>query len=258
MSSDKTIVLIHGLSEERSAWKRQIAFLSDHMNVVAYDVRGFGSSPVGAGNGTVHQMADDLAQIVSAQDGSNGGTGSVYLCGFSMGGVISQRFALDFPDLCSGLILIASSCVVGHPGAEFFTQRLSDVEAGGLDTLNATNTSDARGCFAPDKESNEPLIAEYQKLRTEAVRDVNGYLNAGRAMLRLNTEPMIQDLGAIQHPTLVIAGELDPFCPPRASEMITDGIPSAEMCVIPAVGHCLHWEEPDVTNNLIKEFVDTH
>ncbi len=249
----KTIVLIHGLSEERRAWRRQVPYLQEHMNVIAYDVRGFGSSPVGGGNGTVAQMADDLAQIVSACV-----PGQVFLCGFSMGGVISQRFALDFPDMCKGLILVASSCVVGRPGAEFFSQRLGEVETGGLAMLIETNTGDARGCFAPGKEGNEPLIAEYQELRVGAVRDVNGYLNAGRAMLRLNTEPMIQELTAIQQPTLVIAGELDPYCPPRASQMIVDGIPNAEMCVLPAVGHCLHWEDPGATNALIKDFVVTH
>ncbi len=249
----ETVVFIHGLSEERRVWQRQLSSLQEHMNVIAYDVRGFGSSPVGGGNGTVAQMADDLAQIVSAF-----APGQVFLCGFSMGGVISQRFALDFPDMCKGLILIASSCVVGRPGAEFFSQRLSEVETGGLAKLIETNTSDARGCFAPDKESNEPLIAEYQELRVGAVRDVNGYLNAGRAMLRLNTEPMIQELAAIQQPALVVAGELDPYCPPRASQMIVDGIPNAEMCVLPAVGHCLHWEDPEATNGLIKDFVVTH
>jgi len=249
---ENTIVLIHGLSEERSAWDRQTAYLRNYMNGIAYDVRGFGISPAGTGNGTVHQMADDLAQIISTY-----GTSNVFLCGFSMGGVIAQRFALDFPDMCKGLILIASSCVVGRQGAEFFTQRLADVEAGGIEKLNETNTSDARGCFS-EKDSNEPLIAEYQKLRTSAVRDVNGYLNAGRAMLRLNTEPMIDELGAINHPTLVVAGELDPYCPPKASEMITERIPNAEMCVIPDVGHCLHWEQPQMVNNLIKEFIENN
>jgi pimeloyl-ACP methyl ester carboxylesterase len=252
MSAQKTVVLIHGLSEERTAWDRQARFLSDHMNVISYDVRGFGSSPVGAGNGTVHQMADDLAQIISTC-----GQGKVYLCGFSMGGVIAQRFALDFPDMCTGLILVASSCVVGRSGAEFFTQRIRDVEAGGLELLKETNTSDARGCFSA-KPENEPLIEEYQQLRTGAVHDVNGYLNAGRAMLRLNTEPMIQELGRINHPTLVVAGELDPYCPPKASTMITDGIANADMCVIPDVGHCLHWEQPEITNNLIKDFIDNN
>ncbi len=113
--SSQTAVLIHGLSEERSVWSRQESFLQRSMNVMSYDVRGFGTSPVGAGNGTVGQMADDLAQILSVQQAC-----PVWLIGFSMGGVIAQRFALDFPEMVQGLILIASSCTVGRPGQAFF------------------------------------------------------------------------------------------------------------------------------------------
>jgi pimeloyl-ACP methyl ester carboxylesterase len=220
------------------------------MNVVAYDVRGFGRSPVGAADGTVRQMADDLAQILSAT-----ATGPAWLIGFSMGGVIAQRFALDFPDLTEGLVLVASSCVVGRAGEAFFRQRLDEVEKGGLETLASINTGDARGCFAVGSES---LIAEYQALRLGAVRDVKGYLNAGRAMLRLRTEPIIEELGGIACPTLVIAGERDPYCPPRASQMIADAIPGAELTVVPDVGHCLHWETPEATNDIIQAFIDRH
>ncbi len=243
----KTAVLIHGLSEARHVWSRQQAFLEQSMRVVTYDVRGFGSSPVGAANGTVGQMADDLAQILSAQS-----TGSVWLIGFSMGGVIAQRFALDFPALTSGLVLIASSCTVGRAGQEFFRDRLDQVSAGGLNTLIAINTRDARGCFSMGDES---LIAEYQRLRVGAVKDAEGYLNAGRAMARLKEEPMVQDLNKIDRPTLVIAGERDPYCPPRASEKIIQAIPEAEFEVIPEVGHCLHWEASAATNKLIGNFV---
>ena len=114
-SHAKTAVLIHGLSENRSAWSRQVPFLQSSMNVVAYDVRGFGASPTGRGDGTVDQIADDLGQILSAFD-----TGPAWLVGFSMGGVIAQRFAMDHPDRVAGLVLIASSCTVGRAGVEFF------------------------------------------------------------------------------------------------------------------------------------------
>ena len=93
------------------------SFLAHSMNVMSYDVRGFGTSPVGAGNGTVGQMADDLAQILSAHSAV-----PAWLVGFSMGGVIAQRFALDFPEMVQGLILIASSCTVGRPGSCVFQQ----------------------------------------------------------------------------------------------------------------------------------------
>ena len=66
MSERPTAVLIHGLSETREVWSRQVSFLQRSMAVIAYDVRGFGASPTGAADGTVRQMADDLAQVLSA------------------------------------------------------------------------------------------------------------------------------------------------------------------------------------------------
>lgn len=249
-TSNKTAVLIHGLSESRAAWSRQVPFLKRSMNVVSYDVRGFGASPVGAGTGTVAQMADDLAQILSAHD-----TGPSWLVGFSMGGVISQRFALDFPGLVQGLVLVASSCKVGRPGQEFFNSRIDQVSKDGLAAIAKITEGDARGCFSM---GDEQLIGEYLRLRGGAVKDPNGYLNACRAMLRLADEPMMQELDAIDCPTLVLAGELDPYCPPRASKMIADAIPGSELTVIPGAGHCMHWEARDTTNDLILEFIERH
>ena len=94
------------------------------------------------------------------------------------------------------------------------------------------------------------------QLRTAGVQDVNVYLNACRAMLRLADEPMMSELGAIDCPTMVLVGELEHSCPPRASAMITDAIPGAELTVIPGAGHCLHFEAPDITNGLILEFIE--
>ena len=247
-ASSQTAVLIHGLSEERSVWSLQESFLQRSMNVMSYDVRGFGTSPVGAGNGTVRQMADDLAQILSAYSAI-----PAWLVGFSMGGVIAQRFALDFPEMVQGLVLIASSCTVGRPGQAFFRSRIEQVTRGGLEAIASITDNDARGCFSM---GDEQLIAQYQHLRTTAVNDANGYLNACRAMLRLADEPMMPELGAIDCSTMVLAGELDPYCPPRASEMITDAIAGAELTVIPGAGHCMHWEASTITNDLILEFIE--
>lgn len=243
-----TAVLIHGLSEERSVWSRQTSFLRRSMNVISYDVRGFGSSPTGAGNGTVSQLADDLAQILSAH-----GIDRAWLVGFSMGGVIAQRFALDFPERVEGMVLIASSCIVGKPGKVFFNDRIEQVSSGGLAAVAAITEGDAHGCFALEDEA---LIEEYRQLRTRAVREPEGYLNACRAMLRLSEEPMVDLLSVIRCPTVVIAGELDPYCPPRASGMIAEGIQGAELTVIPGAGHCMHWEDPGATNDLILEFIE--
>ena len=250
MNNQPTAVLIHGLSETRAVWRRQASVLESSLGIISYDIRGFGASPTGAADGTVRQMADDLGQLLSAFE-----TGSVWLIGFSMGGVIAQRFALDYPDLVEGLVLIASSCAVGRGGQEFFKHRIEQVTKGGLESLAKTNDSDARGCF---HAANEDLIAEYIELRVRAVRDPAGYLNACHAMLDVAENPLTGKLAAIRCPTLVIAGEHDPYCPPKASEMIANAIPDAEFTVIEDVGHCMQFEAADHLNGHIVDFISRH
>ncbi len=191
-------------------------------------------------------MADDLAQLVSSA-----ASGPVWLVGFSMGGVIAQQFAIDFPALAEGIVLIASSNKVGHQGREFFHHRMEQVCNDGLEALAKLNAGDARGCLASDDEA---LIAEYQRIRGSSVSDPEGYLNACRAMMALEEEKFSEKLSVIQCPTLVIAGALDPYCPPRASEQIADAIAGAELVTIEGVGHCVHWEASEKTNDLIARF----
>jgi 3-oxoadipate enol-lactonase len=244
----ETVVLIHGLSDSRDIWSRQVPFLQRYADVITYDIRGFGSSPVGAANGTVDQMADDLAQLLSATT-----SGPAWLIGFSMGGVIAQRFALDFPDRVAGLVLVASSCKIGRAGVEYFGQRIDLATTGGLEGLAPVNAEDARNCLSAN--ADETMVGQYQRLRVGANRHIGGYLNACRAMSALVGDGLLPELGKITHPTSVIAGEHDPYCPPRASEMIADAIPGAEFTVIPDVGHCLHWEAGDTLNQLIGDFI---
>ena len=185
----ETAILIHGLSDTREVWSRQVDALRSSMNFVSYDVRGFGASPAGAGNGTVDQMADDLAQIMSAHD-----TGPAWLIGFSMGGVIAQRFALDFSALTRGLVLIGSSCKVGRAGLEYFDERIPEVTRGGLEALAKITAGDVRGCLASD---DADLLAEYHRIRNGSVRDPKGYLNACHAMCGLADGSLAASLGAI-------------------------------------------------------------
>lgn len=247
MSGRPTAVLIHGLSETREVWWRQEASLEPSIGAISYDIRGFGRSPTGAADGSVRQMADDLAQLLSAFE-----TGPAWLVGFSMGGVIAQRFALDFPELTRGLILVASSCAVGRGGQDFFHHRIRQVKNGGLGSLAETNDGDARGCFYTDDEA---LINEYKTLRIGAVRDPAGYLNACNAMLGISESPLTPELPAISCPAAVIAGEHDPYCPPKASRMISDAIPGAELTIIDGVGHCMQFEASEQLNELVANFI---
>ena len=61
-------------------------------------------------------------------------------------------------------------------------------------------------------------------------------------------------LGAINVPTLVVAGELDIITPPRCGRIVADGIPGAEFVVMPGEAHQPFQERPDAFNALVDEF----
>ena len=74
-------------------------------------------------------------------------------------------------------------------------------------------------------------------------------------MLGVADDPLTEQIATIDRPTLVISGEHDPYCPPKASTMISEAIPGAELVVIDDVGHCLQFEASDMLNNHIAKFV---
>jgi pimeloyl-ACP methyl ester carboxylesterase len=74
-------------------------------------------------------------------------------------------------------------------------------------------------------------------------------------MLGISENPLTPELPAIRCPTAVIAGEHDPYCPPKASKMISDAIPGAELTIIEGVGHCMQFEASAQLNERIALFI---
>ena len=191
----ETAVLIHGLSDSRAVWWRQQDGLSADMDVVAYDVRGFGTSPAGGGLGTVAQLADDLAQIVSAQV-----AGPAWLIGFSMGGVIAQQFALDFPQLTRGLVLIGSSCTIGRARYRVFRQTHRRSQWWWPRFARANQRWRCTRVPGQRRPRTARRIPSHPKPRRSATKA--GYLNACYAMRALSDNKLTEQLPNIDCPAL--------------------------------------------------------
>jgi pimeloyl-ACP methyl ester carboxylesterase len=72
------------------------------------------------------------------------------------------------------------------------------------------------------------------------------------------TRPSLYDLTAelrqLTIPTLVLVGEQDPESI-EPSAMLQQTLPSATLSLLPATGHTLNLENPDVFNALVQEFL---
>lgn len=245
--SDTPVVFVHGLSEDASAWRYQLPALTAKFDALSYDVRGFGMAPVAQADASIEQLADDLASVVAAT-----GARRAHVVGFSMGGVIAQRFAMSNTAAVASLALIATSCTVGRRAAAFFDERIAVADGGDIEELRLLNRRDAMNCFAV---GDGELRDDYARLRVGAVTSLAGYANACRAMRTLRDRPITPHLGELKVRTLILAGENDPYCPPRAAEMIASSMPDARVVVLADAGHCLHWEFPDQVNQLLTEFL---
>jgi 3-oxoadipate enol-lactonase len=99
---DPPLVFIHGNGADHSTWHHQIACFSRNRRVVAVDLRGHGRS----GRDPDERYTQDafVADVVAVL-GAMGGRPSV-LVGWSMGGSIASRIAVEHPELVAGVVFV--------------------------------------------------------------------------------------------------------------------------------------------------------
>src|SRR2546430_11270194 len=60
------LIIIHGLEDDHRAWRRALPDLMLHHRVLMYELRGHGETSLGAANGTLRQLGDDLVALLDA------------------------------------------------------------------------------------------------------------------------------------------------------------------------------------------------
>src|SRR5215468_1539539 len=95
----ETLVLIAGFACDHTIWELMLPALTPHYRVVTFDNRGAGQTSAPHAPYSVRQMADDTAGLL---DGL--GRGPVHVAGHSMGGMIAQELALNYPDRVRSLM----------------------------------------------------------------------------------------------------------------------------------------------------------
>jgi pimeloyl-ACP methyl ester carboxylesterase len=235
------LVLIHGLADDHRAWRKVLPWLVMRHRVVLYDFRGHGDTTLGHAEGSLRQLSGDLVALMDAL-----GLQRAALAGFSLGGTIAMRTAIDHPDRVSRLFPVATSSRVGSRAAGWYRERAQMVEERS-EALGATIDRDTADVYANAPAELEDGLA----IRRQSTRDPRGYGNACRAMAGMNATPLDGELGRVRAPTLVIASDLDQHCPPRAAEMIASAIPGARLEIIEGAGHPIPLEKPAELAELI-------
>jgi 3-oxoadipate enol-lactonase len=166
------LFLIHGLGGSLHDWDGCVPELARYHRVTRWDARGFGESDKPAGPYSPQLFAKDLAHFFRAC-----GITRTHVVGISMGGVIAQRFVLDFPAYVESLTLISTSSEVGPQAHAAWEKTAAIIEERGF----STNTSAARRVFAASFAKAHPEAVEETALRT-ARNAPHAYAAAARAI----------------------------------------------------------------------------
>lgn len=239
------LVLIHGLADDHRAWRRTLPDLALRHRVILYDLRGHGQTTVGSADGSLHQLGQDLVGLMDAI-----GLEKADVAGFSLGGTIAMRVAIDRPDRVGRLVLVATSSRVGRAAAEWYRQRAAMVDRNDPQ-LRQTLDRDTADVYAQSPEQLE----EGTSIRRQSTADPRGYGNACTAMAGLNGAPLDPELGRVAAPTLIVASDKDQHCPPKAAEIIAAGVPGSRLEILPDAGHAIPVEKPRELARLINSFL---
>ena len=234
---DPPLVLLHGgmgvASDPVYGWAGLAASFAEHFHLVLVDHRGHGRTTNPAGWMTFEQLGDDINVLIEHLR-----LGAVHLGGISDGGVMALDQALRRPDTVRTIVLIGTNYCVDDK------------------TLHEVDTIDA-----DQIERDHPEVAG----RMAGLHDGGKHPGFWKELIaqimdnnRVNPAWTPADLHRVRCPTLLIAGETDPFANTEQLVVMKSEIPDAEWLIVNHAGHAVHAEHPEIVGPRIVDFLLRH
>jgi len=220
-------------------WDAQAEALAGQYQVLRYDTRGHGGSPVVSAPATIEALADDLAGLLDALHVER-----AHVAGLSLGGMTAQALAVRHPGRVRGLVLMATSAYLPHGWEE----RAATVRSQGMGAI--VDAVLARW-FTPGFAAAHPDAVAPHRERFVAMAP-EGYAACCAAIGAMDLRASNAEIAA---PTLILAGADDPATPVAMMEDIRTRIPDAELVVLPRAAHILAVERADAVNAHLGAFL---
>ncbi|HYX69377.1 MAG TPA: alpha/beta fold hydrolase [Terriglobales bacterium] len=238
------VLLIMGLGYPSHMWYRTRPVLAARYRTLALDNRGTGRSDMPAGPYSIELMASDAAAVLDAA-----GTASAHIYGISMGGMIAQEFALQYPKRVRSLILGCTSA--GGREAERAEPAARDLLMGRAE-MSAEEAAEAAIPFIYHPSTPRPRIDEDLAVRRPWFPRREAYLAQLQGILAWEA---YSRLSQIRAPTLVIHGDSDRLVPTRNGELIAARIPGARLVLLKNASHIYSTDQPEAAQQAALEFL---
>jgi 3-oxoadipate enol-lactonase len=239
------VALVHGLGLNGAMWQWQLPALTPHFQVLTYDLLGHGASAKPVAAACLAMFSEQLLQLLDRCRMERAA-----IVGFSLGGMIARRFALDHPDRLSALAILHSAHARTPAEREAVRARARQVQASGPSaTVDAALERWFTAGFRAGNPQMMALVRDWIVSNDPMVYpDIYRVLADGEAELG-------DGIGKISCPTLVMTGEEDSGNTPEMARQMAALIPDARAVILPGLRHMALAEAPAAVNEPLVTFL---
>jgi pimeloyl-ACP methyl ester carboxylesterase len=243
-SVGEPVLLIMGLGYPSDMWWRTRPLLDGHYRTIVLDNRGSGRSDVPPGPYPIPQMAADAAAVLDAA-----GVEGAHVFGISMGGMIAQELALEFPERVRSLMLGCTAA--GGPTAIRAEPEVTELLMN-RGAMTPEQSALAAIPYVYDRDTARDRIEEDLAIRRGWFPKPEGYVAQLQGILGWESYSRLPRLNVR---TLVIHGETDRLVPLGNAELIAGRIPGAKLVTLPHASHIFPTDQTAAANGAILEFL---
>jgi pimeloyl-ACP methyl ester carboxylesterase len=248
LGKGEPVVLIMGLGCSSAMWFRVAPQLAKRHRVILIDNRGSGLTQVQ--HYVVHRVAHMAADVVAVLAAA--GEASAHVVGFSMGGMIAQQLAIDFPQRVRSLALLGT-----HSGGPWAVQAEPEVRQLLFDkaTMDAEDSLHAMRPYTYARTTSDELFDEDALVRLANPPSARDYQ---AQLLALIGWSAYLDLPRLKCPTLVMHGLQDQLIPPANARRTAERVPGAQLIELPDASHWLMTDQNAKVLGALNEHIDAH
>lgn len=237
------IALIHGLGLSRHLWRDHLPAFAK-FRVLNYDLYGHGESAPPPRTASLSVYSDQLANLMGHLGIDRAG-----VVGFSIGGMINRRFAMDHSEKAQALVILNSPHDRGEAAQHLVEARAQQVKDQGT---MATLPDALKRWFTPNYLRDGAGSALVRAWRMQVDRD--SYAQAAWVLAN-GVRELTRPGAIISAPSLVMTCENDSGSTPEMSKDIAAQIPGARCMVIPDLQHLGLMERPSEFTSPIVDFL---
>jgi esterase len=247
-SGPKNLIVLHGFLGSLDNWHTLATEWGNNgLHVYSLDMRNHGKSPHTEEH-TLQLMVDDVNDFMFQHH-----IDEAAVLGHSMGGKVAMLFALQYPSICTRLIVADMAPRAYKPGHDDVFDAIFQVS---LDKINTRKEAE---------EAMKPFLGDFgtrQFILKSLERTAEGQYD-----WKFNLKTLFQDYNEIikeidikttyDNPSLFIKGEVSGYIKTEDQVRILELFPAARFETVAAAGHWIHADQPAVFSKLVYDFVNS-